>query len=169
MRIFERWYFGLCWNLRLVVELILISWRILVSFRGFFEDYIFANEIFEFPWFFFCIRILFNVNGKATDYDTPLVSLDNELLGSNSGALKFCLGFRVLGFQFWWTWKSDLIPIQFLLMRTSGSDPPKWAYMEHWSIPSPSWVTLPLLIWLTWECTIGNLVRPLFDLRPGYL
>jgi hypothetical protein len=99
MRIFERWYFGLCWNLRLVIELILISWRILVSFRGFFEDYIFANEIFQFPWFFFNIRILFNVNGKATDNDTPLVSLDNELLGSNSGALKFCLGFRVLGFQ----------------------------------------------------------------------
>jgi hypothetical protein len=31
-RIFERWYFGSCRNLRLVI----ISWRILVSFRGFF-------------------------------------------------------------------------------------------------------------------------------------
>jgi hypothetical protein len=38
MRIFERWYFALCWNLRLVIK----SWRILVSFRGFFEDYILA-------------------------------------------------------------------------------------------------------------------------------
>jgi hypothetical protein len=38
MRIFERWYFGLCWNLRLVIiELIIISWTILVSFiRGLF-------------------------------------------------------------------------------------------------------------------------------------
>jgi hypothetical protein len=39
--IFERWYFGLCWNLRLVIEFI-ISWRILASFRGFFEHYIFC-------------------------------------------------------------------------------------------------------------------------------
>jgi hypothetical protein len=39
------------------------------------------------------------VNGKAIQYDKPLVSLDKELLGSNSGALKVRLGFRVLGFQ----------------------------------------------------------------------
>ncbi len=32
--------FGLCWNLRLVTEL---SWRILVSFTRFFENYIFAR------------------------------------------------------------------------------------------------------------------------------
>jgi hypothetical protein len=48
----------------------MISWRILVSLRGFvFEDYIFLHgEVFEFSWFFFCLKILFNVNGKATEW-----------------------------------------------------------------------------------------------------
>jgi hypothetical protein len=44
MRISERWYFGLCGNLRFVVELWYLE-KILVSFRGFFiffENYIFA-------------------------------------------------------------------------------------------------------------------------------
>ncbi len=36
MRIFERWYFGLCWNLGINYSVIIISWRILVSFRGLF-------------------------------------------------------------------------------------------------------------------------------------
>jgi hypothetical protein len=36
MRLFETWYFGLCWNLRLVIRVNMISWRILVSLRGFF-------------------------------------------------------------------------------------------------------------------------------------
>jgi hypothetical protein len=31
-------------------------------------------EIFEFPQFFFCLQILFNVNGKATVGDTTLVT-----------------------------------------------------------------------------------------------
>ncbi len=42
MSIFERWYFGLCWNFEISYYRVLISWRILVSFRGFFENYIFA-------------------------------------------------------------------------------------------------------------------------------
>jgi hypothetical protein len=29
------------------------------------------GEIFEFPKFFFCLKILFNVNGKATVGHTP--------------------------------------------------------------------------------------------------
>ncbi len=33
------------------------------------------GEIFEFPSFFFCLKIPFNVNGKATQCDTPLVCL----------------------------------------------------------------------------------------------
>jgi hypothetical protein len=41
VRIVERWYFGLCWNLRLVIKVI-TSWRILVSFGGFFEKCIFC-------------------------------------------------------------------------------------------------------------------------------
>ncbi len=41
MRIFERWYVWLVLKLEICYR-VLISWRILVSFRGFFEDYIFA-------------------------------------------------------------------------------------------------------------------------------
>ncbi len=33
------------------------------------------GEIFEFPSFFFCLKIPFNVNRKATKCDTPLVRL----------------------------------------------------------------------------------------------
>jgi hypothetical protein len=29
------------------------------------------GEIFEFPWFFFCLKMLFNVNGKATVWHIP--------------------------------------------------------------------------------------------------
>jgi len=41
MRIFERWYILVCvetWDL--VYRVIIVSWRILVSFWGFFKDYI---------------------------------------------------------------------------------------------------------------------------------
>ncbi len=35
--------------------------------EDFFEDYIFLHgEIFELPQFFFCLKILFSLNGKAT-------------------------------------------------------------------------------------------------------
>jgi hypothetical protein len=52
-------------------RVIIISWRILAFFkknlRGFFEDYIFAWwNIWVFLTLFFCLKILFNVNGKAT-------------------------------------------------------------------------------------------------------
>jgi hypothetical protein len=69
MGIFERWCFGLCWNLRLVIESVMISWRIL----GFF--YIgFFLKIIIFAWWniwifiillFWLPMIVFNVNGKA--------------------------------------------------------------------------------------------------------
>jgi hypothetical protein len=62
----ERWYFGLCWNLRLVTRVI-ISWRILVSFRGFFlEDYI---------WVF--IILLY---GKAMVWYTPLFNFEKQVI-----------------------------------------------------------------------------------------
>ncbi len=65
--------FGLCWNLRLVIRVMIISWRILVSFKGFFEDYIFAwwNYILSFHNSSFCLKIHLNVNGKATVWHTP--------------------------------------------------------------------------------------------------
>ncbi len=53
---------------------VMISWRILVSFRGFFLKIIFLHdEIFEISYnSSFCLKILFNnVNGKATAWHTP--------------------------------------------------------------------------------------------------
>jgi hypothetical protein len=76
MRVFERWHFGLGWNLRLVTGVI-ISWRILVYFRGFFEDYIFAWwNIWVFPLFFFWLKILWNVKWQGQSMTKPLFSLD---------------------------------------------------------------------------------------------
>jgi hypothetical protein len=45
---------------------VIISWRISVSFRGILKIIFLHGEIFEFPSFFFCLKILFNVNGKAS-------------------------------------------------------------------------------------------------------
>jgi len=51
---------------------VMVSWRILVSFRGFFLKIMFLHgEIFEFPSFFFCLKIFFNVNGKAALRHSP--------------------------------------------------------------------------------------------------
>jgi hypothetical protein len=59
---------------------VIISWRILVSFRGFFEDYIFAWwNIGLFPLFFFCLKILCNVKWQAPEYDKPLVFIGPTL------------------------------------------------------------------------------------------
>jgi hypothetical protein len=61
--------FGLVLKLEISYRVI-ISWRILVSFRRYFEDYIFAWwNIWVF--IFFCLKIPFNVNGKATVWHTP--------------------------------------------------------------------------------------------------
>ncbi len=71
LRIFERSYFGFCWNLRLSYRAI-ISWRILVSSRGFFEDYILAwwntwvSIILLLPSYTFL-----SVNDKATVWHNP--------------------------------------------------------------------------------------------------
>jgi hypothetical protein len=70
MRILEPWYFGLCWNLRLVIGLWYLEgfWFLL---KDFFEDYILA-------WWNIWISIIlllscdtFNVNGKAMVWHTP--------------------------------------------------------------------------------------------------
>jgi hypothetical protein len=43
MRIFERYYFGLCWKLEISYRVIIgILKDFLISFGGFFEDYILA-------------------------------------------------------------------------------------------------------------------------------
>ncbi len=87
-------FWGFCWNLRLVYKLI-ISWRILVSFRGFFsflggkikvyfcygEIYIWVSIILS--SFASLLYFFFNVNGKATVWVThpPLFNFDFEKIG----------------------------------------------------------------------------------------
>ncbi len=64
--------FWLVLKLEIIVIELKISWRILVSFRGFYGDYIFAwwnvwvSIILLLPF-----KILFNVNDKATEWHTP--------------------------------------------------------------------------------------------------
>ncbi len=85
MRVFESWYFGLCWNLRLVIiRVIIISWRIfflkfLLDDFFFFEDYNFCmvkylsfhNSSFDLRYIY-----IFNVNGKATVWQhTPCLTI----------------------------------------------------------------------------------------------
>jgi hypothetical protein len=55
MRISERWLFWLVLKLEISYYRVMISWRILVSFRGFF----FFFEIINFLKFFFCPKITF--------------------------------------------------------------------------------------------------------------
>ncbi len=68
---FETWYFGLCWNLRLVIELYFLE-----GFWFFLEDFLkiifLHGEIFEFPLFFFCLKVLFNVNWQGHSVIHPL-------------------------------------------------------------------------------------------------
>jgi hypothetical protein len=51
---------------------VIISWRFLVSFRGFFEDYSMLKYL---SFHNSCLKILFNVNGKATSATHPLLSM----------------------------------------------------------------------------------------------
>jgi len=62
--------FGLCWNLRFSYR-VMISWRILVCFRGFFKRLYFCIvKYLNFRNSSFAIRYFFNVNGKATVWHT---------------------------------------------------------------------------------------------------
>jgi hypothetical protein len=77
-RILERWYFGLCWNLRLVLEL----WK-LGSFVFWFLLEDFFGSLHFFAWWDIWISIIlflpystpffFNVNGKARVCHTTLI------------------------------------------------------------------------------------------------
>jgi len=58
---------------------VIISGRILVFLLEDFLKIIFLHgEIFEFPSFFFCLKVLLNVNGKATVWHTPCFSVIGE-------------------------------------------------------------------------------------------
>jgi hypothetical protein len=65
-------YLGSCWNLRLTsyYRVLIIYWRILVSFRGFSVQIIFFGWPVKHLRFHtsssFAFKILFNVNGKVT-------------------------------------------------------------------------------------------------------
>jgi hypothetical protein len=66
---FEDYIFA-WWNLRLVTELWYVEgfWFLL---EGFLKIIFLHGEVLEFPWFFFCLKILLNVDGKATVWHTP--------------------------------------------------------------------------------------------------
>jgi hypothetical protein len=77
MRIFERWYFGLCWNLRLVIGVMIISWRILVSCTEFFWRLHFCMvKYLNFHHSSFAIRYFLKTNCKWQDHNVthPLFS-----------------------------------------------------------------------------------------------
>jgi hypothetical protein len=91
MRILKKMiYFGLYWNLRLIsyYRVLITSWRILVSFRGFSVQITFFGwpvQHLSFHNSSFAFKILFNVNGKVTQSVThPLFS--------------FLINFILLGF-----------------------------------------------------------------------
>jgi len=75
MRIFERCYFGFVLKLEISYRVMIISWRILVAFRGFFEDYIFAQWNIWVSIILSFALVLFNVNGKATVWHTPCFNM----------------------------------------------------------------------------------------------
>jgi hypothetical protein len=90
MRIFERWYFGVCWNLRLIIELWYLEgfWFLLKDFfKGFFFGRFFFCMVkyLKFLNSSFRLKILFNnVNGKATTWHTPCyIPLQVALLHSS--------------------------------------------------------------------------------------
>jgi hypothetical protein len=62
-----------------------ISYRVIIYLEGFwfllenFLKIIFLHsEIFEFPQFFFCLKIFFNLNGKAKVWHTPLFAFGSD-------------------------------------------------------------------------------------------
>jgi hypothetical protein len=62
---FERWYFGLCWSLGLMIKMCYLE-RISFFLKDFFKSIFLHGEILELPSFFFCFKTFFKVNGKAT-------------------------------------------------------------------------------------------------------
>jgi hypothetical protein len=66
MRIFEKMIFWLVLKLEISYRVV-TSGMILISFRGFFEDYIFSMmKYLSFRNSSFALRYFFNGNGKAT-------------------------------------------------------------------------------------------------------
>jgi hypothetical protein len=77
MKIFERWHILACVETFEISYRVIISWRILVSFRGFFEDHSFCMAKYL---SFHNSSFALNVNVKATVWHTPCIALDLALL-----------------------------------------------------------------------------------------
>jgi hypothetical protein len=92
--------FCLCWNLRLLTKLKYLEGFWFLLERIFLKIIFLHGEIFEFSYFFFCLKILLNVNGKAKVSHTfcilgrvrrPVyVHLSTQLLSNPPGGL-ICL------------------------------------------------------------------------------
>ncbi len=110
MRNLERSYFGFCWNLRLAI----VSWRILASFRGFIEDYSFAqwniwvsiilllpSDTFSCKWQGHSV-----IHPLLLDWDTIIVSRFDLM-----DAIYYCQGFW--GFYSDWCMKEEVASANF--------------------------------------------------------
>jgi hypothetical protein len=130
MRIFQRWYFGLCWNLRLVKRVI-ISWKIFGFFlRIFWRLYFDMVKYLSFLNSSFALRyFLINVNGKAAVWHTPPCSIKGGLWAL------LCCSYGVLeDLQLWSAseWTSSL-----LLLMNKMTDHPRTDFRTDGHIPNP--------------------------------
>jgi hypothetical protein len=83
-----------------------VTWRIWFLIEDVFEDYIFAFENIWVSTILFCLKILFNVNGKAIAwhsscwdlYELLAVNFENILLWNLQNKHNNFLG------CFWWSW-----------------------------------------------------------------
>jgi hypothetical protein len=119
---------------------VIIFWRISVSFRGFFEDYVCAWWNIWVSIILLCLKILFNVNVKATVWHTPSFSFlftaawsvllpirvqcwffdgMKQVFILYSSIERFFTFTKDLWFQLW---KSDLILVCCLVTQTKTSD-----------------------------------------------
>ncbi len=83
--------FWLVLKLEMSYRVIIIR-KILVSFRGFFEDYILAWwNIWVFIILLFCLKILFNLNGQGHSVTHPLLLCFTLLVVHDAEELKLSL------------------------------------------------------------------------------
>jgi len=143
---------------------VIISWRILVSFRGCFWRLHFCIwKYLSFQIFILCLKILFNVNGKATVlwhspcwdvYELVAVNFENILLSNLQNKHKNFLG------CFWWSWtlpKPITLPTTLKDWRHAYQC--RWPILNntHWLHFPTSMMRIDLKHGIVWEW-IGEMI-----------
>ncbi len=126
---------------------VMISWKILVSFRGFFLKIIFLSG--KNIWIFIVLLLLwdiFDVNGKATVWHTPCFSLFSLIPSSTVPLL--CLVIYVFYALLQW-------------VRPRFGDTSK---MRGWTQP---WVVLWPLVWGAWGPNLFPSCETYLELHGG--